>query len=263
MARGMSEKLSPGVPSRANINLVKLDDLDLDFPVDFHMHTSHTDGTATVREMAEASASASVKQVLYTEHVRHTSTYYPSFVEDVQSQQIDGLEIFVGVETKVCDLDGSLDCSPTIASLTDGIVGSVHNPPLDDSGTERHWKDLEPEAALELEFQLAMAIVTKSRAHILGHPMGMAIRRFNQNPLEQIYALACACRDEDKAFELNPRYCADLDQWLQAVRTAGCKVSLGSDAHKTADVGRAWRVFVLGEGLPDGTSELLYGGISK
>lgn len=208
------------------------------------MHTSHTDGTATVAQMAEAAFTAGMRQILYTEHVRHTSAYYPSFVAEVRAQGTERLEINVGIETKILDLDGSLDCSPLIASLVEGIVGSVHNPPLvDGHGTTGSWSGMDPEAAAEFEFQLAMSIITRSQAHILGHPMGIAVTRFNLRPLDRLYALACACRDYDKAFELNPRYCSSPGDWVGLVRRAGCKVSFGSDAHKTADVGRAWHLF--------------------
>lgn len=252
MASVTTEILSPGRPNDLRLSLVKLEDLDRDNPTDYHMHTNHTDGTATVVQMAEASAAAGLKQIMFTEHVRHTSTYYPAFVEEVGELKIAGIDVFVGIETKVLDTDGSLDCSSSIAELADGIVASVHGLPLDAKGNKRGWKDLDVDTALELEFELAMAIVTKSRAHILGHPMGMAITRFNQNPVEQLTALASACRDSGKAFELNPRYCANADSWLQIVSQAGCKVSLGSDAHKTSHMGRAWQVFIKGDGLPDG-----------
>ena len=106
------------------------------------------------------------------------------------------------------------------------------------------------DAAVDLEFQLAMAIVTHSRANVLAHPMGMAVTRLELKPLRQLHELAAACRESGKAFELNTRYCSSPDDWIAVVKESGCRVSLGSDAHRTSDVGSAWRVFVLGEGGP-------------
>jgi putative hydrolase len=250
----VAETLSPGIPTTPKINLVKRSDFDRSCPFDFHMHTSHTDGSATVMEMAEASQTAGLKQILYTEHVRHTSTYYPNFVKEVRSLSFGDIDISVGIETKILGTDGSLDCSPSVAALADAIVGSVHNPPPLASAQAGSWSGMELEAALELEFHLAMAIVTKSRAHILGHPMGIAVTRFNLKPLGHLYELACACRDFNKAFELNARYCGDTDEWIQLVERAGCKVSLGSDAHKTSDMGRAWGMFAFAETTGHGTA---------
>jgi putative hydrolase len=212
--------------------------------VDYHLHTTYTDGGATVQQMAEAAVSRGITEVLFSEHVRHTSTYFASFAGEVQALQYPGLNAYVGVETKICDLDGNLDCSSQIASACDAIIGSVHSPPLKNNGEVQGWSQFDAETAVELEFHLALAIVAKSQAHILGHPMGMVITRLGLRPLDCIYKLACACRDSDKAFELNVRYCPAPEDWVKVVRHAGCKVSFGSDAHKTTDVGAAWHLFM-------------------
>ena len=158
------------------------------------------------------------------------------------------IKIRVGVEAKVLDTDGNLDCSPEVASMCDGIIASVHRPPGSDGADS--WSRLDADAAVDLEFQLAMAIVTHSRANVLAHPMGMAVTRLGLKPLRQLHELAAACRESGKAFELNTRYCSSPDDWIAVVKESGCRVSLGSDAHRTSDVGSAWRVFVLGEGGP-------------
>ena len=238
----MSEVLNPGAMSSASLRLLPLAEVD-SFAVDYHMHTAYTDGSASAQQMAGAAAAQGIHEVLFSEHVRNTSTYYPSFLEEVRALRCPGLSIRVGIETKVLDVEGNLDCSPQVASLCDAIVGSVHRPPADANGPDPSWSRFDAPSALELEFQLAMAIVTKSRAHILGHPLGMVITRFNLQPLEGLYELACACRDFDKAFELNTRYCNSPPDWIDLVRRAGCKVSFGSDAHTTGDVGSAWHLF--------------------
>ena len=62
-------------------------------------------------------------------------------------------------------------------------------------------------------------------------------------PLEQLRALAAACRDSGKALELNARYCPSPGDWLDIAREAGCRVSLGSDAHMPRYVGASWPFF--------------------
>jgi len=212
-------------------------------PSDFHMHTDYTDGADSLKRMAAAVRKQGVDIVLFSEHVRHTSTYYDTFLEEVRGLSLEGVTAYSGIETKILDTEGTLDCSLEVASSCDGIVASVHSPPPGLDGTPRGWTGMQPEEALELEYQLAHAIVTKSGAHILGHPMGMAVTKFNLNPLDHLYRLAVACKVSGTAFELNPRYCANTDDWLKVVTRAGCSISFGSDAHRTADVGRAWRQF--------------------
>ena len=237
--------LTPGTPTPTNLRLLPWSEFGTSVAVDYHMHTSYTDGTASVAQMAEAAASKGMDEILFSEHVRHTSSYYPEFVTEVRDLRHPGLKINVGVETKILDVEGHLDCSPQTASVCDAVIGSVHNPPPYGGRTGGSWTEFDPNSALELEFQLAWAIVTESQAHILGHPMGISITRFKLQPLDQLSRLANACKVHGKAFELNARYCFSPESWIEIVQRAGCNISFGSDAHRTSDVGRAWELFML------------------
>jgi histidinol phosphatase-like PHP family hydrolase len=216
-------------------------------PVDYHAHTTHTDGTASVQAMATAAAQAGLAELLFSEHVRHTSDYYPEFAAEVLALSVPGLIAWLGAEAKILDFEGRLDCPAAVADQCEAVIGSVHSAP--GAGGVR-WPQLEAGAALELEFRAAEAIIRRSQAHILGHPLGMVIRHFKLQPLDHLYRLAVACREMGKAFELNSRYCPDPAAWISIVTEAGCPVSFGSDAHVTEDVGKAWQVFAAKESQP-------------
>ncbi len=213
-------------------------------PVDYHMHTNYTDGHDRVADMIAAASGCGMAKILLSEHIRHTSTYYPDFVAEVNANRNTDLKVYNGVEAKILNLSGDLDCSRATAADCDAVIGSVHSLPIDTAGNRTKWSELKAEEALTREFDLAMAIVTRSAAHILGHPMGMVIRRFGINPLPELTQLATACRAHGKAFELNARYCVDRDDWIDLVRKSGCPVSIGSDAHEAESVGKSWRLFV-------------------
>lgn len=244
----MSNTLTPGRPSTTRLEFNTWEETDYSTSSDYHIHTTYTDGTASVVEMAEAAVSNGVSKILFSEHVRHTSKYFQSFMSEVRKLQYSGLETYLGVETKILDTEGSLDCSPQIASKCDAIIGSVHSLPRNKNGDVVSWSQLELESALEAEFQLALAVVKRSRAHILGHPMGMVIKNFKLQPTEYLYKLACACRDSNKAFELNSHYCLNSHTWIDIVKGVNCKVSFGSDAHATSGVGSSWRTFLNNRG---------------
>ena len=218
--------------------------IDSSIAVDYHVHTSHTDGGASVQQMAKAAVEKGIIEILFSEHVRATSNYFISFALEVRALSIPGLNAYVGAEAKILDLKGKLDCTPQITSMCDAIIGSVHRPPLNKSGETQSWRQLSTKTALELEFQLALAIITKSQAHILGHPMGMVITTFDILPLEHLHELACACRDYDMAFELNARYCPNPEEWIDVISKANCKVSFGSDAHTASDIGSSFQLFM-------------------
>ncbi|MEE3258762.1 MAG: PHP domain-containing protein [Candidatus Latescibacterota bacterium] len=233
--------LGPGAPAPTALKLATLERVDKVNVLDYHLHTDYTDGMASVDAMARAAAERGVAEMLYSEHVRHTSTYFPGFAQRVRALSVPGLIAFVGVEAKVLDVEGHLDVSPQTAELCDAIVGSVHSPPPG-SGPPG-WSYRDPREALQLELELALAIVTRSRAHILGHPLGMVVAKYGLNPLDELAIIAEACRDYGKAFELNPRYCQASVDWYRIAAEAGCMVNFGSDAHRTDDVASAWTVF--------------------
>jgi putative hydrolase len=233
--------LLPGLPSPCPLRLMPWSDgKRLAVTVDYHMHTTHTDGTATCHEMAQAAAFRGISEILLSEHVRHTSTYFAAFSREVRMLNVSGVVAWVGAEAKILGETGELGCAPEIAALCDALIGSVHSPPASAGGS---WSNLSETEAVELEFRLALAIVAKSRAHILGHPMGMVVRKFQARPYKELQALADACREHGKAFELNGRYCASAAEWLAIARKAQCAVSIGSDAHTQSQVGSAWRIF--------------------
>ncbi len=241
----MTAALGSGTPSPSPLKHVQFGKLDRTYPVDYHNHTKWTDGTASADEMAQAASKAGIREFLFSEHVRSTSTYFPEFAKTIRALAVDGLTIYLGVEAKVLDMRGTLDAPADIESLCDAIIGSVHSPPNDD-GTSGSWKEYTPSQALEKELQLALSIVTHSRAHIIGHPLGMVITKFGLQPREELLAIARACALSGKAFELNPRYSLDPNTMIEIVTEAGCKVNIGSDAHFTDAVGSSWKKFVLG-----------------
>lgn len=212
-------------------------------PFDFHNHTTWTDGADRAVDMAHATRRQGIERMLFSEHVRTTSTYFPEFESEIRALAVDGLQILVGIEAKALDAGGTIDAAPETIRRCDIVLGSVHSPPPDESGGTGRWSGLDAKVAIDLEFRLALGIVRSSPAHVLAHPMGMAVSRFGAKPLAEIEALAKACRDHGKAFELNARYCPDPALWARVVRDAGCPVSFGSDAHRVSEAGVAWSMF--------------------
>ena len=240
----MGELLFPGKQWPTTLNLVPWSELDSRNPIDYHVHTDFTDGSASIKEMAEAAYKVGIREVLFSEHVRNTSSYFPGFVAQVKTFSIDGFKAYVGAEAKIVSSDGTLDCTQDVAFICNAIIGSVHRPPNDQNKEPQKWSSMSLEKAIELEYQLSMAIIKRSRAHILGHPMGMTFIHFGITPIRQLERLANACRVYDKAFELNSRYCSDTKIWIDIVKHAECKISCGSDAHNTSTVGSAWDSFI-------------------
>jgi len=230
--------------SSADLIFNQYDAVDNSYPLDYHLHTDYTDGTVSAKKMSEAAIAKGIREVLFCEHIRSTSTYFPSYAKEIRSLTFDNFKAHIGVETKILDTDGNLDCPSEVYSYSAAIVGSVHRIPNYDDRKSITWKEVSLEEAIRIEFELASAIIDRSRAHILGHPMGMVISNWDFFPEEQLIQLAYACEKHNKVFELNSRYCPDPNSKIDIVQQAGCKISFGSDAHSTKLIKKSWDTFV-------------------
>ena len=77
--------------------------------VDFHLHTTWTDGTNSLEEMHDRSLQCGLSKVLFSEHVRKTSgDWFPEFARQTRALPTAGCRALVGAETKAVDFAGTL-----------------------------------------------------------------------------------------------------------------------------------------------------------
>lgn len=211
--------------------------------VDFHLHTTWTDGANSVLEMYNQSIQCGLSSILFTEHARKTSgDWFPEFAREIRNLPRAGCQALVGVETKVEDFSGDLDCTPAILAEADLVMASVHRFP-GEKGTVRGFGDVNPIDAVDLEFKLAIAVLENPKVDILGHPFGMCYRRYHiRPPQERMRALIEMAARTGVAFEVNAHYHPDPWQLVQWCLEAGAILSLGSNAHSIDEVGRVVRI---------------------
>ena len=112
--------------------LVRLDEIR----GDLHMHTTETDGRATLEEMAEAARERGYEYIAITDHSKSLAmangldeARVSAFAKRVRRLNEDGglgIRIFSGIE---CDImkDGEMDLSWDSLAELDFVIGSVHN----------------------------------------------------------------------------------------------------------------------------------------
>jgi putative hydrolase len=207
--------------------------------VDFHLHTTWTDGENSAVEMHNQAIARGLSSILFSEHARKSSgDWFPEFAREVRSLPRSACTALVGVETKVESFAGSLDCTPNILAQADVVMASVHRFP-GEQGVVRGFGDVKPEEAVDLEFRLAMAVLENPDVDILGHPFGMCYRRYHVRPPdEKMRALIARAASTGVAFEVNAHYHPHPWQLIEWCLEAGARLSLGSNAHRTADIGR-------------------------
>ena len=211
---------------------------------DFHIHTNWTDGEHSVQQMYEAANAVGLDAILYSEHVRANSgSWYPEFVREVKSLPRKTCHAFAGAETKILNFAGELDCPREVFHHADAIMGVVHRFPGEtDTALKTQDKGLYSEA-VDLEFELSKIIMRTGLVQILGHPMGMSIRRFGLSPERSIFEeLAALAAETGVCFEINSRYHADPIGLVEICCNAGAPISLGSNAHSIDEVGDLTRI---------------------
>ena len=205
--------------------------------VDFHVHTSWTDGRDTAAAMYQRACQLGLKAILFSEHARVSSeSWFVSFADEILAFPAEPCQALVGVESRILDETGALDLSPEVAARCHLVVASVHRLP----GMENFSQsDLSDSDVLEKEYRLSLAALGNEDADILGHPFGMCLERFHVDPPAcMVKELAKTAARQGKAVEINSKYHKRfIQQWLDIFRREGCLISPGSDAHEVNAVG--------------------------
>jgi putative hydrolase len=232
--------------------LAKLPDLifsanDLDLitlpKIDSHLHTSWTDGEATVAEVYRAAVENGLAAVLYSEHSRKTSIdWFASFAAEVRALPSSPCKAYVGTEVKVESRAGDIDTVPAISDLCDLVMASVHRF-IDVNGHTLQFSEVDPNQAVELEFQLSWAVLGNPQVDILGHMFGMSYRRFGvMPPDEKICALISRAAEFGVAVEVNSHYHPNPHKMIQWCRDYNARITFGSNAHSLENVGAIMRL---------------------
>jgi DNA polymerase (family 10) len=199
---------------------------------DLHMHSTASDGDASVLQMALAAKALGLDYIVITDHSQTLTVANglspQRFAEHIAHiREIDadgllgGLRVHPGIEVDILR-DGTLDMDHDLLREADWVVGSVH----------QHM-NMDPDAMT----QRLLTAIDSGLLHAIGHPTGRLLggRAGFQFDLDAVMS-ACAARGV--ALELNGSSGRlDLNAELaRRAHAAGVKLVLGSDAHNTRDL---------------------------
>ena len=109
--------------------LITVDDLR----GDLHCHTTASDGTASVEEMAEAALEAGYEYLAITDHSASfgfgdevSPERLRAQIEAVRGVSVDGIQLLAGSEVNILP-DGTLDYDDELLASLDWVVASVHS----------------------------------------------------------------------------------------------------------------------------------------
>ena len=195
-----------------------------------HCHTSHSDGRASIEQMARAAEARGAEYLTITDH--SPAAFYANGLdrERLQRQwdEIDrvqqrlSIRILRGTESDILE-DGALDYPDEVLERMDLVIASIH---------ARHRMDAR---------RMTERIVRAMRQPVFkvwGHGLGRLIGR--RPPLEcDIEAVLDAVAVSRAAIEVNgDPHRLDLEpRWLRAARARGIRFVISTDAHSTSELG--------------------------
>jgi DNA polymerase (family 10) len=195
---------------------------------DLQMHTTWSDGKASVEDMARKAQSLGYRYILITDHTQSlgvASGLTPARLKQ-QRQEIDaanaklkGIRVLQGAEVEV-HADGSLDFPDDVLASLDIVLAATHS-------SLRQERD-------KVTARL-LAAIRNPHVDIISHPSGRLIgeRDAADFDWEAVFRAAAETRT---ILEINAQpWRLDLND-LNARRALelGCKLSLGTDAHDPA-----------------------------
>lgn len=192
---------------------------------DLHTHTTASDGTAGIEEMARAAADRGYAFLAVTDHSKSqvianglTAERLLKHVEAIHkaNAKVKGIRLLAGCEVDIL-VDGKLDFDESVLKELDFVVASPHVSLKQD---EKKATD-----------RIVRAIETKY-VNVIGHPTGRLIGGREGLPLDFPRVFEAAAR-AGVALEINagwPRL--DLnDVNARHALAAGCRLSINTDAH--------------------------------
>ncbi len=195
-----------------------------------HCHSTWSDGSMGIEELALACRDAGFAWVGLTDHSKSAAYAGGLSAEDVRrqwaeidqvNQRLTGVRVLKGIEADILG-DGALDYDDETLAGFDFVIGSIHS---------RFGLD-----QAQMTERLARAIESPYLT-VMGHPTGRLL--LGREPfafdLDRIFGLAA---EKGVAFEINgDPHRLDLDwRLVRRAHALGVSIAIGSDAHDRAGI---------------------------
>ncbi|HSB54147.1 MAG TPA: PHP domain-containing protein, partial [Gemmatimonadales bacterium] len=193
-----------------------------------HCHSTWSDGSNSIEELARACLEAGYKYVGLTDHSRAAAYAGGLTPDDLQRQadeidavnaRLEGVRVLKGIEADIL-VNGDLDYDDAVLARLDFVIGSIHS-----------------RFSLSREEMTARILAAMDNPHltIIGHPTGRLLLTRDPYPVDIGRIFEKAARS-GVVIEINADpHRLDLDWRLaREARDAGVRISIGADAHNLA-----------------------------
>ena len=207
-------------------NLPELLELD-DILGDLHMHTTATDGTASIKEMIAAAKQRGRKYIAITDHSKRVSMANGLDAERLRdhwknirsiAEQTEGIHVLCGIECDILE-DATLDLPDDVLAEADWVLAVLHY------GLKQDKKQIH---------ERLMTAIQNPNVSAIGHPTGRLIGRRPGAEMDMQEILKAAA-DHNVLMEINAHPSRlDLSEvHAAAARDLGIPIVINTDAHST------------------------------
>jgi DNA polymerase (family 10) len=217
--RGEIERAERG--ELAKLKLIELDDMR----GDLHMHTTATDGNASIREMVDGAKARGLKYIAITDHSKRVTmangldaTRLRAHWKEIDKvrQQVSGIEVLCGIECDILE-DATLDLPDDVLAEADWVVAVLHY------GLKQPQEQI---------MKRLLAAIRSPYVSVIGHPSARIVGK--RPPVAwNLDEMLRAAADHGVMMEINAHPSRlDLDDVsAAAARNLGIPIVISTDAH--------------------------------
>jgi putative hydrolase len=207
----------------------------------FHTHTLYSDGECLASSIAEAAEASGLAAVAITDHGPELSVgidpaKIPLMLQDIESAREDAnIPVLAGMEANVVNIAGAIDLDDEVIKKLDILVIGLHT-----LGAQTQ------EELARNYFLAIMNAMRNNRVDVIAHPFRLHNNLAPYLSPEDIDEFAKLAAEKGIAIEINSKYRVPSEEFLRACLREGVKLSIGTDAHTTAEVGMVdWQMAML------------------
>lgn len=204
--------------------------VEQDIVGDLHMHTTATDGKATLEEMVAAAKARGLRYIAITDHSKRVSmaggldsarVLQQWKAIDALNRSKPGIKVLKGIEVDILE-KGGLDLPDEVLSQADWVVASVH------------YGQKQPREQIT---ERILGALRNPYVSAIAHPTGRIINRRASYEVD-LDAVFRAAREHGKLLELNANPARlDLDDLnCAAAKAHGIPIVISTDAHSTGEL---------------------------
>ena len=209
-------------------------------PFDFHIHSHYSaDGLAAPAQIVEEAEAKGMYAIAVTDHGAELSVginpySINAYLEELKNlQKESSIPLLIGFELNIVDRYGNIDLPEPLLSKIEFPIASIHY--LREASA--------PQQLARSYLERAKMCIERFPVAALGHPFFLHRSLLPFLSREDIEEFLDLMADKRVTIEVNAKYNTPSPDFIKLCIHKGVKLSVGSDAHIAAEVGKVHGIF--------------------